>query len=59
MLFERAIRRALGGKEKEEWRKWLDPKHMWRQEDREIMCCMNIKLLLEQRKRKIIPENAR
>ena len=43
-------------KAKEEWREWLDPKHMWRHEDREIICCMNIKFLLEQRKRKIIPE---
>ena len=34
----------------------LDPKHMWRQEDRENMCCMRIKLLLEQHKEKNIPE---
>ena len=54
MLFERSIRRALGEKTEEEWRKWLDPKHMWRQEDREIICCMNIKFVFKQHKEKKI-----
>ena len=48
---ERHMRKA------EEERKWLDPKHMRRHEDREIKCSMHVKFSCKQQNKNMsVPE---